>query len=150
MRTLGRQLDLVHLIRAALSALGWGEVDGCRALGTAPTALADVERGAHHAGVDLARLFVDDERLAVDDRAGLALVVDAEDLVADLELPALGRGGQWLEELDGSLPVENSCRVELGHAGDRVALLHGVEVDHFLCGFLECYRLRQVSLGSAC
>lgn len=90
MRTVGRDLDLVHFIRAVLPALGRGVVDGRRALGTAPAALANEESTADHAGVDLAALLVDQESLAINDGSWLALVVHTEDLLAELELPAFG------------------------------------------------------------
>ncbi|KAH0499166.1 hypothetical protein TgHK011_006377 [Trichoderma gracile] len=70
--------------------------------------------------------------MGVDDGARAALVVDAEDLLAELELAA-GRGdGQGLEELDLALAVDDAARVEVGDAGDLGLFLGGVEVDDFL------------------
>ena len=138
MCTVRRQLDLVDLVRGILPALGRRVVDGRGALGSSPAALADEEAAADGAGVHLFGLLVDDERLALDHRAGLALVIHAEHFAAQLELAALGCGWERLEELDAALPVQDSPRVEFRHTWDRVAFLCRVEVDYFLCGLFEC------------
>lgn len=120
-----------------LLVLGRGEVLGGRALGTAPVALGHVESAAEETGVDFVGVGIDELELGVDDGAGTALVVDAEDLLADLELVALGGDGQGLEELNLSLAVDDAAGVEVGNAGDLNLLLRGVEVNHFLCVALE-------------
>jgi hypothetical protein len=87
--------------------------------------------------VDLARGDVDEVGLGVDDGAGLALVIDAEDLCAGLELAAFRGGGEGLEELDLALAVDDAAGVKGGDAGDLDGLLGGVEVDDLLGVALE-------------
>lgn len=121
-------------------ALGRGEALGRGALGAAPVALGDVEGRRGDARVDVARGDVDEVRLRVDDGAGPALVVDADDLGAGLELAAGAGGGEGLEELDLALAVDDAAGVEGGNAGDLDGLLGGVEVDDFLGVALEGWR----------
>lgn len=80
---------------------------------------------------------VDERLFRFDDGAGLALVVDAEDLVADFKLAAGGGYGDGLEECDGALAVDDAAGVELGDAGDGDGVGAGVEVDDVEVGFLE-------------
>lgn len=70
-----------------------------------PTALADEEGARGGAGVHFVGLGIDQVRLQVEDGAGAALVVEAEDLCADLEAAALRGGGEGLEELHLALAV---------------------------------------------
>jgi hypothetical protein len=120
-----------------LFALGRGVVDGGRALGTAPVALRDEEGAADGARVDFARGSVDEVGLRLDDGARTALVIDAEDLGADLELTAGAGGRKGLEELDAAFAVDDAFGVEFGDTGYLGGLLGGVEVDYFLGGPLE-------------
>lgn len=133
----GTQVRLVLNNGIRLPVLRRREVLRGRALGTAPAALADVESAADDAVIDLARLGVDEVGLYVDDGSGLALVVDAEDLGADLEAAALGGGGEGLEEGHAALAVDGAGGIEFGDAGDGGGFLGGVEVDDFLGGALE-------------
>lgn len=65
---------------------------------------------------------IDEQLLRLHDGAGLALVVDAEDLAADLELAAFARHGDRLEEFELALAVEHMLCVEFGDAFDRCAI----------------------------
>jgi hypothetical protein len=141
MRTLGRQLSLADFIRAVLSAFR-GRIVYCRrTLGPSPSALADEEARADGAGVDFSRVLVDDGLLGLDDGAGLALVVDAQDFGAEFEGAALRGGGEGFEELEQALAVDDAAGVEFGDAGDRVRGLRRVEIDYFLRCLFECYLL---------
>jgi hypothetical protein len=133
-----------------LLPLGRREVLGGGTLGPAPVALGDVECAADDARVDVAVGCVDEVGLGLDDGAGAALVVDAEDLGAGLELAAGGGGGEGLVEFDLPLAVDDAAGVELGDAGDLGGLLVGVEVDYLLRVLLErCVNLPlAVVLGS--
>lgn len=128
---------LVLKHQVGLLALGRGEVDGGRALGTAPVALANVEGRGGNASVGLVLLGVDEVGLGLDDGPGLALVVDTEDLGADLKFPAGGGGREGLEELEEALAVDDAGGVEDGDAGDGDGLLGGVKVDYFGVRLLE-------------
>lgn len=133
-RLLGRlvlELDVGGL------ALGRGEVLGRGTFGASPVALADIEAAADGAGVDLAGTGVYQISLRLHDCAGSALVVDAEHLGPDLELLAFGGGGEGLQELDQSLAIDDSSRVELWYTGDLDGLLRGVEIDDFSLVVLE-------------
>ena len=93
-----------------------------RTLGPAPTSLADVEAAADLPCVDLAGLRVDEQLLRLDDGAGLALVVDAEDFASDLEFAAFACHGNRLEKFELALAVEHTLGVELGDALDGRAI----------------------------
>lgn len=80
--------------------LGGWEILCSRSFWTAPSALAYEECGADGASVADACDGVDDVLLGFYDGAGLAFVVDAEDLGAQLEGTAGGGGGEGFEELD--------------------------------------------------
>lgn len=133
-RLLGRlvlELDVGGL------ALGRGEVLGRGALGASPVALADVEAAADGACVDLTGASVHQVILRLDNRSGSALVVDAKHLAPNLELLALGCGGEGLQELDQSLAIDDSSCVEFRYAGNLDSLLRGVEIDNFFLVVLE-------------
>jgi hypothetical protein len=99
--------------------------------------LSDEETTAYCPSIHLPRFLVDDELLGLDNGAGLALVVDAEDLGAELEFASLRGDGEGLEELDEALAVDDAFGVEFGDAGDGGCGLGGVEVDYFLAGAFE-------------
>lgn len=122
-------------------ALGRREVLSGRALGTTPVALGHEKGAANGTSVDLAGADLDQVGLRLDDGAGAALVVDANHLVPDLELLALGGGGQRLEELDQSLTIHHSRGVEIRDSGDLDSLLGGIEINDLLGVGLEGYRL---------
>lgn len=113
------------------------EVLGGRALGPVPAALADEEGARRHARVDVAARAVDQVRLHVEDGAGPALVVDAEDFGPGLERPAGRAGGQRLEEFHLALAVHHALVVKVGHPRDLDSLGGGVEVYDILCVALE-------------
>ncbi|CAN8098661.1 unnamed protein product [Discula destructiva] len=108
------------------------------ALGSTPVALPYEEGAANGARVDIAGACVDQILLDLQDGARPALVVDAEDLGADLESAALRGSGQGLQELDQALAVDNAGVVKVRHTGDFDGLLGSVEVNHLLGGALEC------------
>lgn len=120
-------------------ALWRGEVLGGGTLGPSPVALADEEGAPDGAGIDFARAGVDQVLLGLEDGAGAALVIDAKDLCADLELAALRGDGQGLQELDQALAVDDAGVVKVRNAGDLDGLLGSVEIDDFLGGVLECW-----------
>lgn len=110
-----------------------------RPFGTSPVSLSNKKRTPNSCRIALARLLIHDVLLGLDDRARLALVVDADDFAAQLEGAAGGGGGEGLQEGHETLPVDDAAGVEFGDAGDGGAALRGVEVDYFLRGVLECW-----------
>ena len=130
-------LVLVHSIR--LFALRRRVVLALRTLRTSPSTLANEERRASDLSIQIPIRGINEVHLSLHDSAGLALVVDAEDFLAQLERAAFGRRGDGLEEGHGSLAVNYALGVELGHSRDAgiASGLRGVEVDYFLRGFLE-------------
>jgi hypothetical protein len=134
-RSLGARRLLKHHIW--LLAL-WRRIVDCRwPLWSAPSTLPDVERRADNSRVDLARGDHNPVCLGLHDRAGAALVPDADNLGAGFELLAFGGGREGLEELDESLAVNSAGSVESGDAWDPDGFLRGVKVDYFLGVRLE-------------
>lgn len=133
-RLLGR-LVLQHKVR--LLVLGWREVHRLGALGSAPSALRDIEGAGADARVDLAIAHINQIGLGVDHTTRLALVVDTNDLCSELELLALRGCGEGLEELDFALAVDDAGWIEFGNVGDLDGFLGGVEVDYILGSTLE-------------
>lgn len=76
--------------------------------------------------------------LVLDNGTSLALVINANDLIAELELAAGGGSREGFEEGDFALAIEDAAGVEFGDAGDWGGILGGVEVDYFLSRELEC------------
>lgn len=130
-------LVLVHSIR--LFALRRRVVLALRTLGTSPSALTNEERGSSDLRVNITIRRVDEVHLGLHDGAGLALVIHAEDFLAQLEGAAFGGCRDGLEESHGALAVDDALGVEFGHAWDTsiASGLRCVEVDYFLGGFLE-------------
>lgn len=137
-RLLGR-LVLQHKVR--LLVLGWGEVDRLWALGSAPSALRDIERAGADARVDLAIAHINQVGLGVNHTAGLALVIDSNYFCSELELLTLRGRGKGLEELDLALAVDDAGWIEFGNAGDLDGFLGGVEVDYILGSALEDFAI---------
>ena len=144
---LRRQLRLANNVGLILLPLRRREVLRCRAFRTTPTALTHEESRTNRSGVHLPRVLVDNQLLRLNDRARLALVIDAQDLGAQLKVATLGGSREGLEELNEALTVDYSLGVEFWDAGDGDGGLRGVEVDNFLGVFLECYI---VSDGAMC
>ena len=143
MCTLGGQLSFADLIWALLSSLWWWIVYGRSSLRSTPSSLTNEETAAYGSCVYLARLFVHDKLLCLDDGAGLSLVIHADDLGPQLKLSACRGWGQRLEELEQALAIDNTFGIELGNSGDGVATLSFVEINDFLRGLLErCPRVR--------
>lgn len=118
--------------------LGWWVVDGRWALWSSPVALSNEEGTSDPSGVYLSAWDLDQFLLSLYDGAGLALVIDTEDLRADLEFLASRGGGERLEEGHGALSVDNAGGVEFRDVWDCRCALGLVEVDDFLAGVLEC------------
>ena len=137
MRTLRSQLFLTDLVGAVFSALRRWKVDSRRSLGSAPSSLADEEARADGSRIYLAGLFVHNGLLSFDHCARLAFVIDPKDLRPQLEFPAFRCRRKWFQELDQALSVDNALCIQLGHTGDWVARLSGVEVNDFLGSLLE-------------
>ena len=137
MRRLKGRLVLVNCI--GLLTLWRREVLRLGAFGAVPVSLADKEGRARDVGIDFAAGFVHEVHLRLHDCAGLALVVDAQDALAELEGAAFGGCGDGLEEGHGALSIDDPLGVEFGDAGDASIAggLGGVEIDYFLRGFLE-------------
>lgn len=85
-----------------------------------PTTLPNIERATIDNRIHLARLRIDNRLLGLNNR-GLALVVHADDLVAQLEFPTRTAGRQLLEHGDLALAVDDAPGVEFGHARDGTA-----------------------------
>lgn len=112
--------------------------------------MTDKEAATDDLRVDLARIGIHDGLFRLDDRAGLALVVDAEHLVAQLVPGAGAGGGERLEDGDLALAIEDTAGVEGGDTGDGIGLLGGVEVGDFLVGEFEGWEMRFISQGCGC
>jgi hypothetical protein len=106
-------------------------------LRSAPSSLSDVEAASDRPRVRLTALCVHEALLGLYDRSWLALVVHTQDLAPDFEFAAFGAYGQWLEELDLALAIEDAFGIELGNAIDGSAVTARVEVDDLLVGVLE-------------
>jgi len=65
-----------------------------RPLRTAPIALADEKRTPYSPRIDLSAVLLHQVLLRLDDAAGFAFVIDANDFAADLERLAGGGRGQ--------------------------------------------------------
>jgi hypothetical protein len=129
--------SLVDVCGCWLLAGGWVVVYILWALGSAPAALADEEARGSDAGVGLTCFGIDEGGLGLNDGAGLSLVVNANNFVADFEFAA-GRG-DWerLQESNTALAIDDALRVELGNTGNWLGGGASVEVNYFLVGVLE-------------
>jgi hypothetical protein len=99
--------------------------------------LTDEKARANGSGVYLACLFIYNGLLGLNHCAGLAFIIDSNDLRPQLEFSSFGGGREWFQELDQALAVDDTSGVELGHTGDWIARLRSIEVDDFLGGLLE-------------
>ena len=137
MGTLCSELFLADLIWALLFTLWWWEVDSRRSLGPTPSSLANEEAGAYSSCVYFAALFVHNGLLSLDHRTRLAFIVDTNNLRPQLEFSAFRGRREWFQELDQTLTVDDALCIEFRNTRDWVARLGGIEVNHFLRGFLE-------------
>lgn len=136
-------MDLVGLL---FTSLGGRVIDGRGTLGTSPSSLSDEESRADSPRVNFTRVLVDDGLLGLDHGAGLALVVDPQNLGAEFEVSPFGARGQGFEELDQPLAIDDPPGVEFRDSRDGVGLLGGVEIYHFLGRLFECYSLASLAL----
>ncbi len=90
--------------------------------GSSPSSLSNVETAAYSPGVGLACLCIYKPLLCLNDCAGLALVVDTENLAPDLELAARAGHGDGFQALNLALTVKDILGVELGYASDRLSV----------------------------
>lgn len=130
---------LVLKCEVRLLALGRREVDRSRALWPTPVALAHEEGTPDGTRVNLTRLGFYKIGLVLKDGAGPTLVIDTENLGAQLK--PLARRGWWerLKELDQTLAVDDTGMIKVGYTGDLDSLLGSVEVDDFLGFTLESW-----------
>lgn len=99
--------------------------------------MSNIKATTYSPAVCLARLRIDESLLRLDNRTRLALVVDAKHLASDLKLATLTRNGDWLQEFEFALAVEDVLGVELRYAVDGLGIGAGVKVDHFLVSVFE-------------
>lgn len=88
------------------------------ALGPTPVALSKEERTSYHPDISLPSSLVDDCLLSLNYAPYFALVIHANDLVAELKCLAGGGRRERLEEGNEALAIYNAARVEFGNAGD--------------------------------
>lgn len=108
------------------------------AFGAAPVALSNVECTSNDPGIDVSCSLVDDLLFDLNYTSCFTLVVYADDLGAELEGLAGGRGRQGLEESYESLAVHNTASIEFWHTWDWSRGLAGIEVDNLLGSAFEC------------
>jgi hypothetical protein len=109
-------------------------------LGSTPVTLSHHETAADGLGVHLASLSIHDGLFRLNHRPRLALVVNTNDLVAQLKLLASTSRRKRLQDSELALAVDRATGVEFGNTRDRVRLLTSIEIRHFLVGELEGYR----------
>ena len=114
------------------------EVLRSRTFRATPIALANEERTPHNPGIRLPSLFINDILLILNDGTGLALVIDADDFVVELEFSTGGGGRERLEKGYPALAIKDTAGVEFWDTGNGDCTLGGIEVDYFLCCVLEC------------
>jgi hypothetical protein len=106
-------------------------------LRSTPSALSDIETAVCSPGVCLACYRIYEQLLCLHDRSRLAFIIHSKDLASDLKLPAFGRNGYRLEELNFALAVKDMLAIELGYALDRRCGRACIEVYDFLVGVFE-------------
>jgi hypothetical protein len=99
--------------------------------------LTNIESTANGSGILLISLRIDEDLLGLYDAAGLALVKDTEHLAPDFEFPAVGSNWERLIELNLSLSIYDTARIELGYAGYGDSCRSSVKIDYFLIRMLE-------------
>jgi hypothetical protein len=107
-----------------------------------PATLTNQKATAQDLGVHLAALGINDRLLSLKDGARLSLVVDADNLIAQLELPSGTRRGQWLQDCDLALSINSTAMIQVGNARDLDSLLARIEIGHLLVGELESWSIR--------
>lgn len=99
--------------------------------------MAYQKAAAQDLGVHLAALGVNDRLLSLHDGTGLALVIDTNDLIAQLELPSGTRRGQGLQYCDLALAIDAVAVIQIRNTRDLDGLLPRVEIGHLLVSELE-------------
>jgi len=89
-------------------------------LWSTPSSLSNVEGTTVDNRIHFPRLRIHNRLLGLNNRR-LALVVHADDLVAELEFPACAAGRQLLEHGELALAVDDAPGVEVGYARDGTA-----------------------------
>lgn len=107
--------------------------------GSAPTTLANQEATAENFGVDFAGLFVHNGLLGLYHSTRLALIIDTNDSVPQLELPSRAGGRKGLEDRQFTLAVDSMAVIQLRDPWNVSCLLACVEVGHLLVGELESW-----------
>lgn len=77
--------------------------------------------------------------LGLNDGARLALVIDSDDFVPELELATLARGREGLQYGELALAIDSMAVVQVGHTGNVDGLLARIEISDLLVGELEGY-----------
>ena len=80
--------------------------------------MTNVKSTADSPAVCLSALHIDQALLRLNNRTGLALVIDTKDFASDLEFATFTRNGERLEELNLALAIEDVLGVKLGYALD--------------------------------
>lgn len=106
-------------------------------LGTAPATLSNQETAGQNLRVDFSRLLVNDRLLSLYDSAGLALVIDTNDLVAQLKLATSASRRERLQDSQLALAVDTMAVVKLGNTRDMGSLLAGIKISDLLVSELE-------------
>jgi hypothetical protein len=99
--------------------------------------LPDEERTPHSPRIRLPGLRIHKHLLRLDHTPRLPLIIDAQNLTPDLEIPAMAADGQRLQKLNLALAVDDAAVVEFRDARDGLRARAAVEVDDFLVGVLE-------------
>lgn len=87
-------------------------------LRTAPTALSYQEPATNRLGVHLAGLLIDNRLLRLHHGPGLALIVNTDDLIAQLKLAARASRREGFQDGQLALAVDSAAEVQLGNTGD--------------------------------
>lgn len=106
-------------------------------LGTTPATLSNQETAGKHLRVDFSRLLVNDRLLSLYDSAGFALVIDTNDLVAQLKLATSASRRKRLQDSKLTLAIDTMAVVQLGDTRDVGGLLTGVKISDLLVSELE-------------
>lgn len=106
-------------------------------LGTTPVTLANQETAGQNLRVHLAALLINNRLLSLNDSTRLALVINPNDLVAQLELATRTGRGERLQDGNLALAVNAEAVIQVGNTGDANGLLARIETSHLLVGELE-------------
>lgn len=122
-------------------SIGWA----CRfqiTLGTAPVTLSNQETTRQDLGVDLAGRLIHNRLFCLDDSAGLSLVIDTNDLVAQLKLPSSASRRKRFQDSDLTLTINAMAVIQLWDTGDMGGLLARIEISHLPVGELKGCMIR--------